>query len=114
MHVQTPAGWDRENRRRKDLAVGRHHDEVRRERAEGARERGVAKSLGLEHGEPARDRDLLDRRRGRQEAAPARPIGLAHHPDHRVSASEQRLENGARESRRAHEDDAPDAQGALR
>ncbi len=68
---------------------------------------GSRRRFGLEHGQSVGQRELLHGRGGSREAAPAWPIGLADDADHRIAPRDQRVEAGAREGGRAHEDDAP-------
>ena len=112
VNVDRPARGRVEHRLRQDLAERRDHRDVGGERGQARRPLGIAQPRRLEHGDPGVLRPLLDGRCREALPAPRRTIGLSD-DGHDVMAGEESVECGAREVRRAVEDD-PHARDRLR
>ena len=83
--VQVAERRDLERGPAQDLAVGRHHPDVRPQRGQPGDLGRVAQGLRLDHRQAQALHGLLDRRRLDRPAAPGRAVGLRHHPHHLVA-----------------------------
>ena len=114
VHVDRPVLREVQDRSRKDAPKGRDDGEARSKRAQRPGKLWILHLGRLKHGNAMGFGDPL--RFGWYDLHPtaARTIRLAHETDDWVVTVEEGFENGARERRRAHEDDAPSGQMRCR
>ena len=91
---------------RQDAAIGHNDENVRLQALEIGQRRAITHLCRLEHREPRRERDLLDRTRLELHAAIFRLVRLREHADHVKPLVEQALQGHGREIRRAHKHNA--------
>lgn len=91
---------------RQDAAIGHNDENVRLQALEIGQRRAITHLCRLEHWEPRRERDLLDRTRLELHAAIFRLVRLREHADHVKPLVEQALQGHGREIRRAHKHNA--------
>ena len=104
--VHRPVGRDREQVIRQNAAIGHNNENVRPQALEISQRRAVAHLCRLEHRQPRRERDLLDRARLELHAAVFRLVRLREYADHVKPLVEQALQGHGRKIRRAHKHDA--------
>ena len=113
MDVDAPQPGIVQNLLGEDPAIGRHHDEVGLQLADGLQGGAVPELGGLEH------RNVVDLgahlHRGGLELHPPvlGLVRLAEHPHHLVAGGHQGLQGGHGKIRRAHEDDAHQSSSSL-
>ncbi len=88
-----------------NLAVGRHHDDLRAQGAQRGREGGVTRALRLQEGVAGLFRYSFDNWRLRPQFPPLGPVRPRHHRhDRELLRGQERVQTGAGQVRRSHED----------
>ena len=106
MDVDRAIGSHCEQIIRQNATIGHDDENVRPQALESGQRRTVAHLCRLEHRQPRRERDLLDRARLELHAAVFRLVRLREYADHVKPLVEQALQGHGRKIRRAHKHDA--------